>query len=523
MFVRLKGSGARQYLQIVRSRRCGNKVQQQVVGTLGRYDKLLEDRSLDGVIRSLSKFSQRLAVLGAVENGSAKALWSKEWGSYLVFDRLWHDLKLSDIISELAGKRKYQFDMERAVFASVLQRLIEPGSDLSCSRWVDTIYGSGFDELQLQHLYRAMGFLDENKDVIEKSLFQYRRTLFDSSVDLVFFDTTSLYFEGEGAPGFVKYGYSKDHRPDRKQIIVGVVMSRKGVPLCCEFWPGNSSDAKTVARIIKVVKKRFSLGKVILVCDRGMATEANVESLEGEKIDYIVGVRLRREKDVREKVLGHSGRYHEVKSNLLVKEVELEGKRYIVCVNPDEAEKERKVREAIVEALALRLKDSPKSLIGNKGYRHYLKTVKGFASIDWDKVKEESRFDGKFVLYTNTKLSSSDVALAYKGLWQVEYGFRHLKSLLATRPVFHHKEEHIKGHVFSSFLSLVLMVTLNQRLEEKESKVPWDELMGDLKTFQAVRLALDGKEFLLRTEFRGKAYQAFKAVGINPPPVVQSV
>ena len=448
MFVRVKRSGPRQYLQIVENFREGKKVRQRVIANLGRLDVLRATGALDSIATSLARLSENVAAISSIRQDNQRVEWDKECGSFLVFRKLWQKMELDRIINSLKRKTKCEFDVERSIFYTVLHRLTEPGSDLKTSKWLDNIYDPEGVKAGYQHLLRAMGYLSYFKEQIEDALFLRGRTLFDDSIDLVFFDTTSIYFEGEGPEGLSQYGHSKDHRPDRKQIIVGVVMTKEGGPICCEYWPGNMSDVRALLEIVRVLKGRFRIRRVILVCDKGMVSESNLEELKNEGIDFIVGVRLRNVKEVREEVLCKGGRYRQVEDNLRVKEVLLKGKRYIICVNPEEARKDQKTREKIISELEEKLRCSPKELIGNKGYRRYLRVEKGAVNIDEEKLKVEERFDGKFVLLTNTKLSCEEVAKSYKSLWEVESVFRTLKDVLEIRPIFHRKESHVKGHVF---------------------------------------------------------------------------
>lgn len=370
-----------------------------------------------------------------------------------------------------------------------------------------------------------MGYLSGFKEEIEDALFLRGRTLFDDSIDLVFFDTTSIYFEGEGPEGFAQYGHSKDHRPDRKQIIVGVVMTREGDPICCEYWPGNMSEVKTLLQIVEVLKGRFRIRRIILVCDKGMTSESNLEELEKGGIDFIVGVRLRNVKEVREEVLGKGGRYRKVADNLKVKEVLLKGKRYIICLNPEEARKDQKTREKIISELEEKLRHGPKELIGNKGYRRYLKVEKDAVKIDKEKLKEERRFDGKFVLLTSTQLSCEEVAKSYKSLWEVESAFRTLKDVLETGPIFHRKGSHVKGHIFCSYLALCLLIALRKRLRQHspEKVLSWDDVIRDLRSFRVIKAEFSGKTYIMRTQFKGTAHRCFQAVGLKAPPVLWKI
>jgi hypothetical protein len=523
MFVRIKKAGPRSYLCIVESFREGKRIKQRTIANLGRFDHLQQSGQLDALLMSLAKFSEKMAVLSAFKQDQSLSCWAKEWGNLLVFRRLWEEMGLASIITGIQMRKKVEFALESALFLTVLHRLSEPGSDLQGSRWIERVYDPSRPELHYHHFIRAMGYAAEMKEEVEEELFCRERDLFSREVDLVFFDTTSIYFEGEGPEGLAAYGNSKDYRPFVKQMVVGVVMTRSGKPLCCEFWPGNMSDIESLKDVVRRLKERFSIERVILVCDRGMVSRGNILFLEKEEFGYILGVRLRKVKRVREEVLAHPGRYREVAENLRVKEVELEGERYIVCLNPEEEKRERELRAKLVEELKAKLSTSPSSLITNRGYKKYLKVRKDSLTLDMQKIEGEARFDGKFVLTTNTELSSEEVAVTYKNLLQVELAFRNLKDVLSTRPVYHQTADNTKGHVFCSYLALMLLIELRRRLKEKGEVPPWPEVIRDLRSLQAIKISIDGKSFLLRSDFEGVAHHCFMAAGVKPPPVISQM
>lgn len=270
-------------------------------------------------------------------------------GAPLVFEHLWKELGLSGLLRTLGRRRKFDFDFERTVFALVWQRILVQGSDLFGSQWVSTVHAEGFDRVRLPHFYRALSHLWKWKDEIEVSLYERGKDLFGEGLDLAFFDTTSPYFEGEGWPNFAVLGKSKDHRPDHPQLLIGVVMRRDGIPVSCEISSGNTSDMTTLVPVIERMKARFKIRKVILVCDRGMVSAANLKALTDAKYEYLVGRKLRKSLEVRGQVLARAGRYREVQHNLHVKEVWVDDRRYVVCFNPERAEKDRRDREAILE------------------------------------------------------------------------------------------------------------------------------------------------------------------------------
>ena len=546
MFVRTQTNGSRTYLLIVDNVRVGDKVKQRVLHRLGRLDELLANGQLDALIQSLSRFSEKLAVLGAHAQGDSIATRSARIGPALIFDRLWQSCSIEQVLTALLKDRRFEFSVERAIFLTVLHRLFAPGSDRAAEKWKDDYAIDGASDLDLHHLYRAMAWLGEelpkdqqdgatpfaprtNKDLIEEALFARRRDLF-SDLDIVFFDTTSIYFEGEGGETIGRRGHSKDHRPDLKQMVVGMVLDQNGNPLCTELWPGNTADVKSLVPIVERLKKRFGIGSVCIVADRGMISAETLAEVEKRKWKYILGVRMRSSTEAKA-VVARAGRYAEVHpqsddrndpSPLKVKEVWVEdARRYVVCVNEDQATKDRHDREAVVASLRDALSHGDKSLVGNKGYRKYLRAGGKQFAVDEDKIKEEARYDGKWVLTTNMDLPAREVALKYKQLWMVEEVFRSMKSLLDTRPIFHKCDETIRGHVFCSFLALLLRKELEDRLARKEWKLEWADVIRDLDNLIEMEVAIGGKGYVFRGQTSGVAGKVFQACGVALPPALR--
>jgi len=364
-------------------------------------------------------------------------------------------------------------------------------------------------------------------------LFARRRDLF-SNLELVFFDTTSIYFEGQGGESLGQRGHSKDHRPDCRQMVVGAVLDGEGQPVCCELWPGNVTEVRTLIPVVDRLRTRCAIGRVCIVADRGMISRETIEELKSETRDwqYILGARMRRQREVSQEVLSRAGRYREGHPKgtsrkdpapLKVKEVQVEGRRYVVCLNQDQAKKDAADRQAIVAALREQLKRGDKSLVGNKGYRKYLKTQGPHFVIDEQRLEAEARFDGKWVLRTNTDLDVEEVALKYKQLWMVEQVFRSTRSLLDTRPIFHKRDETIRGHVFCSFLALILRKALQERLQAQGHDFEWAHVVADLDALQQIHVQHQDKSFLLRTETQGTCGKVLQAVGVAVPVTVQRI
>jgi len=548
MYFRVTRSGRYQYVQIARSYRDAGAVKQQTLLSLGRLDVLRASGQLDALLRSGLRLSKRLVVLDAHATGQTEAVELKKIGPDLVFGRLWEQAGIKSALAEQLQARRYEFDVERAVYLTVLHRLFASGSDRAAERWRDDYRITGADGLELHHLYRAMAFLGEPlpeeasvlgsprcvKDAIEEALFEPRRDLF-SEVDLVFFDTTSIYFEGQGGETLGRYGHSKDHRPDLRQMIVGIALDAEGWPLCCEMWPGNTTDVKTLLPVVARMKKRFRVRELCVLADRGMISKKIIAELEDADppVRYILGARMHRQKEVSEEVLKCRKPWDEIQSErtsskdpapLKVREVFVEGRRYIVCLNEEERRKDARDRKAIVKHLRRKLKQGDKSLIGNKGYRRYLKVEgEGHFKIDKERIKGEARFDGVWVLRTNTDYDSEAVAIAYKRLWMVEAMIRTTKSIMETRPIYHKCDATIRGHVFCSFLALLLKAELEKRMKERNETWEWSEVLRGLDNLQEVEAAFRGRHYMLRSKLTGHAHQAIRAAGAAVPVTIREL
>lgn len=546
MFVRTQTNGSRTYLLIVDNERVDGKVKQRILLRLGRLDELLANGKLDALTQSLGKYSEKLAILGAHAAGESIVTRSSRIGPALIFERLWQSCSINQVLTALLKDRRFEFSVERAIFVTVLHRLFAPGSDRAAEKWKEDYAIQGASGLSLHHLYRAMAWVGETlpkeqqsgatpfaprtiKDLIEEDLFARKRDLF-SDLSMVFFDTTSIYFQGAGGETIGHRGHSKDHRPDLKQMVVGIVLDQNGNPICSELWPGNTADVKSLIPIVERLKSRFGIGSVCIIADRGMISAETLAEVEKRKWQYILGVRMRSSTEAKE-VVGRGGRYCEVHpksddrddpSPLQVKEVWVEdARRYVVCLNIDQAKKDRLDREAVIASLKDALKNGDKSLVGNKGYRKFLRGGGKQFTVDEDKINKEARYDGKWVLTTNTDLPAAEVALKYKQLWMVEDVFRSMKSILDTRPIYHRCDEAIRGHVFCSFLALLLRKELQDRLTAKKWKLEWGDIIRDLDNLVEMEVAINGKGYSFRGQSDGTTGKVFQACGVALPPTLR--
>jgi hypothetical protein len=524
----VQSSGTYEYLQLVESRRNGEQIRQHVLLNFGRLDQLRADGTVDDLLRSLAKFSERLKVIEKVRTEGFEAHTARAWGPALVFSRLWEQQGLPEIISRLVGRRHFKFDVERVAFALALQRLCEPGSDLQGSQWIQTVECRGFDSIELQHMYRTVGFLADHRDELERELFVKDRDLFTQTLDLVFIDTTSTFIYRDEETALRKRGYSRDKRPDQPQVVICLAVDRNGWPIAWDIAPGSTADKVAFVAMIEKLRKRFRIGRVVIVADRGMISSKTIELLNGdakEKLpfNYILGCKMRKQAEVSEDVLARAGRYAKVADNLEVKEVMVNDRRYIVCRNPIEARKDAAAREAILAKLEEALAQSPKSIVRNTGFKRFLRVQKSAMTIDRDAVERDARLDGKFVLRTDTELDAAEVAMQYKGLWRVERAFRESKSTLDVRPVFHHHDGTTIGHIVGCFLALRLEVDLQNRLDRSGIDHSWPDVMRDLTELRAVTVTLDDQQYRLRTELRGCASAVLASAGIRPPRVCDAL
>jgi len=554
MFARDKRIGPYTYVYLVENIREGGRAKQRIIANLGRKEVVVAHGDLDRLARSVARLAQRSMVLSLVEGEAPPDAVCRRIGPALLFERLWHEVGCRAVLEGLAAGRQFEFAAERAVFLTVLHRLFVSGSDRAAEKWRADYRIEGTEALQLHHLYRAMAWLGEpladqaaaselaprcRKDLVEEELFARRRDLF-AELSVVFMDTTSLSFQGRGGEELGRRGHSKDYRPDLQQMIVGLVMDQDGRPLCSELWPGNTADVTTLLPVVDRLRARFGVGRICVVADRGMISAQSIAALEERQLEYVLGVRERSSAEVRRTVIDDqtpfvplvvpraSGELTELEA----KQVKIGDRRYIVCRNLAEARRDAEQRNAILDGLRAKLAQSlppakaggDKALVGNSGFRRYLKTVSAeHFAIDEIRVADDARFDGLYVLRTNTKLTPLQVMLRYRDLLRVEQLFRQAKAVLATRPIYHSSDMAVRGHVFCSFLALLLAKELEDRLRRHGIAAEWGDILRDLDRLQEIELAQDGKRFLLRTPTTGVAGKLFQAVGVALPPNVQEL
>ena len=384
------------YLQLVENRRVEGKVRQRVLCTLGRRDDPSLPRRLTSLVETAGRYAEVEQLLLSEGTRSRTATW----GPQLVWGRVWEET-VGPVVEEVLGRGK----VSRAVYLMALHRLCDPGSKVKCLRFAQDVYGAGFEGLKLHDLYRALDRLAEGVEGIERGWLSRVRDLF-TELSLVYFDTTSTYLEGTNPEELASFGYSRDRRPDRRQLCLGVVVTREGIPVAHLLLPGRTVDPEAFREAIGYLVGKLGLSRVVICCDRGMVSEGNLEVLRDGGLSYIVAIRMRRNKALAGLILSRAGRYREVEDNLWVKEVKVaeEDDRYILCYNRFRAEEDRKAREAIVAGLAEKISAGEVKRLLKGAARRYVRAVGGKLELDRKRIAEDARYDGKWVLRTNTDL-----------------------------------------------------------------------------------------------------------------------
>jgi hypothetical protein len=519
------------YVQLAHNRRVDGVTQAEVLLNLGREDAL--DR--DGLVRLVASINRYLGQPAAVPADAAELVGdglgvteSRPMGTVHLLDGLWRQLGVDTALRKVLGPRRFTTDVERVLFALVANRAVDPMSKLSAAEWASCdVAIPGLRAMDEDQAYRAMDLLVEAdaQAKVQEAVFFAVADLLNLEVDLLLFDTTSTYFERDteedGAHAFRKYGHSKDHRTDLPQIVIGLAVTKEGIPVRCWCWPGNTNDHAILPEV-KDGMRDWRLGRVVTVVDRGFSSEDNLAYLTRAGGHYIAGERMRSGAPLVEQALSRQGRYQQVRDNLRVKEVRLDaapGRRWVICHNPDEAMREKAQRDAALERLAAELDrikairdratKTSKKTAGNKTTGSTDKTEQaahvkaecalrdhpalgrwlrqlpsGRLVVDRKKVAAEERLDGKYLLTTSDPdLTAEDIALGYKNLLEAERGFRDMKSTLELRPVFHRLEPRIRAHVLLCWLALLLI-----RVAERRTGLTWRRIAIELGRVHAVTL-----------------------------------
>jgi hypothetical protein len=529
------------YLQLAHNQRDPQSGQTRatVLYSFGREDQL-DRAALARLARSLTRLEEPRERLVRDAPPELAMVDSRPLGGSYLLDTLWRRLRIDATMRKMLTGRKLDCRTERVLFALVANRALEPLSKLAGTDWIrDRVAIDGLADVDEDSCYRAMDWLLEIEMPLAKAIYWAVADLLELEVDLLFFDTTSTYFESDGddgvdengarVVGFRTRGHSKDSRPDLPQVVIGMAVTRTGIPIRVWTWPGNTNDQELI-RQVKHDLGEWKLNRVVWVVDRGFTSAENRRYLQRAGGHYIMGEKMRGESKDAAAALARPGRYHTVAGNLRVKEVVLDDgtmrDRFVVCHNPEQEKRDQAVREAMVKQLEKLIADTDAlpadereeracKLHEKPVLRKWLRlTAGGLLRIDQAKLREDERYDGKFLLRTSDPtLSAEDVALGYKQLLEVERGWRDMKSTLDLRPVFHRKEERIRAHVLLCWLGLLLI-----RLAETGTGDTWRNVRNEMDRMHVVTFSGLAGQVSQRTEATAGQERILSSLKMEAPP-----
>jgi transposase len=505
-----RGERTYEYVDIVESQRRQGRVVQRSLGTLGRKD-LLKPETVDGLIGHLQKLASPSGRRG-LRVGEMRMLKVKEFGPIWACRQLWRELGLDQLLASL--RQSARVPLEEAIFRLVSNRLVDPQSKLAVSEWQEQVeWPSGKPALAYEQLLRAMDLIHPRRQEIEDAVFTKVTELFSLPLSLVFYDLTSVYFEGDGVSPLAEYGYSRDHRDDRAQVVVGLAVTQEGLPITHRVYPGNTGDPLTFLPMVRELKERFGLPDAVIVADRGMFSAANIEGLEQSGVKYVLALRARQQLE------GHAAlaladraglpRPTEENAPWELREVSLRrGVRHVVVYSAYKAIHDRLVRARrlqrtrndlrLLQARAAKLKrrtiiERATRILAEHKTTQYFGYLAGDGGLSFwlerSHYRRQRRHDGIFILQTNdARLSAEEIVRSYMQLQEVERAFRVLKSLVKVRPIFHWAERRVEAHIFICFLAYLLAKALELKLraEPATSQLSVGKALDRLATWKAV-------------------------------------
>ncbi|PNR91222.1 hypothetical protein HWHPT5561_09930 [Petrotoga sp. HWH.PT.55.6.1] len=520
MYVRtVKNNQGKEYLRIVESYRENGKNKQKIIANLGRIDTISEEE----VKNIIKKLVQIYDIKGYVNlNNVEEAPDKKNYGIKVIVDRLFERYEMDKFFEKM--DKKIRFDVEDLLKIMVMNRIIEPKSKLGIFKELDYYGFKRIDEAEtdeegiaLQWMYRTLDVLAQKKEELEKHLYDQRISLFNSVVDLVFYDVTTLAFETQQTNELLQMGYSKDKKFNESQVVLGMSIDRDRMPVSFDIYPGNTFEGHTFKDTIEAMKNRYQLGKVIVVSDRGMMSRTNMEIVENSDYEFIVGKSIKQLK----KVDIFDGEFTEISKGIEYREIEYEGKRLLIIHSKERAEKDRKDRIRLIEKAKKMLKDGEIESKSKRGAKKYLKTKNEVDyTLDIEKIEKDEKYDGYYGIITNTQLNPKQILEQYHTLWKVEESFRTLKNYLETRPIFHWTQKRIKGHIVMSFVSYIMQRTLELELERNNIEYSHEKIREAIKNMEYIDIKTNEQHFAIRTNMNLLAQKILKILNIPIPKVV---
>jgi len=527
------------YYHLVESFRQDGKVKQRTLLSLGRVD----ENKLEQLSEAISKHLDTIHVLDLAKHIDINNAYI--YGSLLILDRLMDSLGISEVISEIANKhKKLSYDLKKVLFTLITSRFVKPVSKLALyDRWIEKFYPVMVDHtLALQHIYRSLDILAGHKEQIEQSLYEYKKDLFSINVDIVLYDLTTLRFEStrEDLGELRKFGYSKEMRTDCTQIVFGLLTDTDGIPLSFEVHPGNTFEGNTLKDIVDKMKRKFSVRRFIFIADRGLFSAKNLDHIRNNEGEFIVGLKIGVLKEELQHDFYDINRFEFISDELAIWETARGDDRCIITWSKSRAERDRKIREDILDKIREKLSRKTsriKSFVTNRNYQKYLILQDDAKPIlNQQVIDEQSRKDGFFGIITNVKsMSAKEIVFNYKQLWKIEDSFGELKGSLRSRPVFHWTDDRIIGHLVVCFLAYLCEAHMTKALREQNNNLHSKAIMvkiiktrplitatamEELNSVLAIPVKIKLQTIWVRTDIPENAQNLLKAMNMRIPPKI---
>ncbi|WP_129408178.1 IS1634 family transposase [Marinitoga lauensis] len=523
MFLRVvKNNKGVEYLRIVESYRENGKIKQRTVANLGRIDSFSENEAKNIVNKLIQIFDLKNYI---DTEDIKKAPDKKNYGAKVIVNKIFERYEMKRYFERLDKEIKY--NAEEMLKIMVMNRIVEPKSKLGIFNNLEYF---GYNKVEvkkekdleekdvmLHWLYRTLDILADNKESIEKHMYNQRISLFNTTVDLVFYDVTTLAFETQQTNEILQMGYSKDKKFNESQIVLGMSIDQDRMPVSFDIYAGNTFEGHTFKDSIEKMKKEYQLGKVIVVADRGMMSKKNIEVVENSNYEFIVGKSIKQLK----KVNIFEGEFIEIAKGIKYREVEYENKRLLIIYSEERAKKDRADRLRLIEKAKKMLEEGNIDSKSKRGAKKYLKEQnKQNYILDIEKIENDEKYDGYYGIITNTKLSPKEILEQYHTLWKVEETFRTLKNYLETRPVFHWTPKRIKGHIVMSFISYIIQRTLELELEKNNVEYSHEKIREAIKNMEYIEFKTQKQHLVARMNLNKLGQRILNTLNIPVPKII---
>lgn len=527
MFVRLKKNKGKTYINLVKTFRENGKVKQKFIASLGCIESSHQKQQLINISRTLSRFLNDNPNLMDISTAEEKS--RKIYGPVVCVKKIWNDLGINKILNQIIERRNITFDFLSTVFLMVLDRISSPRSKLSCYNGQERFSLSETTKIDLQHLYRSLDLLAEEKETIEMLLFESQKNLFNLKVDVIFYDVTTYYFESVKEDELKKFGFSKDQKINEVQVVMGLLVDMDGRPIGFDLFPGNTFEGKTVETIIERIEKRFNINRLIFIGDQGILSKDNIEKIESAGYEYVLGGRIKNtSKQIKKKIFETEG--YQLIEDLKYKSIPLTDKEnLLVGYSERRAAKDKKDRERLIEK-AKKIVGRNGEIVSRRGAIKYISFDEKISmkKLNEEKISYDEQWDGYYGIRTNVKsITDEEIFSAYHQLWRIEESFRVLKTHLEARPIFHWTAQRILGHFTMCFIAFLTERTLELKLKtenksELTEKYSHEKIREALNSLQYSEIEITGQKYYISSKVEGLSNEILRGLNIAIPTKIST-